>query len=250
MLKTRIIPILLLRGNSIVKSVNFSEHRMIGDVVSAVKIFAQRMADEMVILDIDARAKGTMDYELLARLAKDCNYPLSIGGGIDSLDKADRVFRSGADKLVLNTVLYSNLGLVEEIAHKYGAQAVVASIDVAKRGSDYQVFSNGGAQLEKVVLNEFLPALESSGCGEVLINSIDLDGKMGGMDYDLIKLVSQSCSIPVVAAGGAGDKHHFVLAVESGASAVAAGSIFHWVGESLYTIRQHLEEHKIPVRRL
>ena len=100
------------------------------------------------------------------------------------------------------------------------------------------------------MLKEFLPLLESSGCGEILINSIDLDGTMEGMDYELINLASLSCKIPIVAAGGAGDKHHFVMAVESGASAVAAGSIFHWVGESLYTIRQHLDEHNIPVRRV
>ena len=250
MLKIRVIPILLLRGSSIVKSVNFSEYRMVGDAVSAVKIFSQRMADEMVILDIDAREKGTIDYDLLARLAKDCNYPLSIGGGIDTLAKADRVFRSGADKIVLNTALFSDLGLLQEISYKYGAQAVVASIDVVREQSGYQILSSGGTKPEKTVLTEFLPLLERNGCGEVLINSIDLDGTMEGMDYELITLVSQSCSIPIVAAGGAGDKHHFVLAVESGASAVAAGSIFHWVGESLYTIRQHLDQHHIPVRRL
>ncbi|MDH5325764.1 MAG: imidazole glycerol phosphate synthase cyclase subunit [Gammaproteobacteria bacterium] len=248
MLKIRIIPILLVRGSSIVKTVQFDDARMVGDSITNVKVFSSRMADEMVIVDIDAYKSGRINEDLIKRLAAQCVMPLSVGGGVRSVEDADRLFRSGADKVVINSAFYSDPSLIEKVSKKYGRQAVVFSLDVKKENSVYYAASQSANIVHDVGAVETAQKVVSMGVGEILLNSVDNDGKMNGYDLGLIKSVSQSVDVPIVAAGGCGSKEDCVKAINSGATAIAAGSIFYWIGESIITIKKHMSEQGLPMR--
>lgn len=247
MIKTRIIPILLLKGNSVVKTVMFKEPRIVGDAVTNVKVFSSRLADEMVIVDIEATKRGTINQSLIQRLASFCIMPLTLGGGIKNLSDADMLFRSGADKVAVNSEYYTTPHLLSEIADKFGSQSVVFSLDVKKVNNEYKAASHSGQRLHGDVLKAAVEAVEH-GAGEIILNSIDNDGTMNGFDLELIKLVSEEVSVPIVVAGGCGDKKHCVDAVKEGGAAIAAGSIFYWVGESIITIKEFMSENGIAVR--
>ena len=247
MIKTRIIPILLLKGSSIVKTVNFKEPRMVGDAITNVKVFSSRLADEMAIVDIEATRRGRINHQLIQRLASLCVMPLSIGGGISSLNDAEMLFKSGADKVVINSAFYSEPDLLSKVADKYGAQSVVFSLDVKKVDSSYIAVSHSGIKFHNEAIEAALEAV-NSGAGEIILNSIDQDGTMGGFDLELINAITSEIKVPVIAAGGCGNKADFVSAVDSGAAAVAAGSIFYWVGESIITIKEFMSKNGIEVR--
>ena len=233
MLKTRVIPILLLKGNSVVKTVRFNEPRMVGDAITNVKVFSSRMADEMVIVDIEATNKKRINEALITRLAAACVMPLTIGGGIRTIGDAEDIFRCGADKVVVNSHFYTRPGLLGEIADKFGSQAVVFSLDAKVVDGKYRAVSYRGTKLENHSAIEAVQKSVDQGAGEILLNSVDLDGVMQGYDRKLIESISKSIDVPVIAAGGCGSKEDCVAAVESGASAVAAGSIFFFIGDSV-----------------
>ena len=247
MLKVRIIPILLLRGNSIVKSVKFDEHRMIGDAVTAVKVFSARKADELIVLDIDAQSKQP-DFSLIRRLSRHSFLPLTIGGGIKNLDMADNLFRFGADKVTLNSLFFNDIKTVKKIVKRFGAQAVTLSLDFKKKDNKYVAYFDGGKQESGLGLDEIFERIKDSGVGELLLNSIDEDGVMNGYDLQLLKIFRERIDIPIIIAGGCGNKDHMYEAVNSGADAISAGSIFHWVGESIISLKKDLDLKNIPVR--
>ena len=248
MLKTRIIPILLLKGNSVVKTVGFKDPRVVGDAISNVKVFSNRMADEMVIVDIEATEKGRINEGLIKRLSASCNMPLSIGGGVKTIGDADTVFCSGADKIVINSEFYFNPNLLTQIANKYGVQSVVFSLDVKKIDGRYMSVSHSGSKIHDITALEAACNAAQLGAGEIILNSINLDGTMKGYDLELVQLISDSVDIPVVVAGGCGKKEDCVSVVNAGASAVAAGSIFYWIGESIVTIKRYMDNNGISVR--
>ena len=251
MLKVRIIPLLLLKGASLVKSVRFDEHRIVGDAVSAIKVFSKRFADEMVILDLDARERGYLNCDLLERITTFCNMPLAIGGGINSVEKADAAFRAGADKIVVNTVFFERPQIVETLAKLYGSQSVCLSLDVKGVGRTYKVFSKNGTSLEgSVCLENALGKAEAMGVGEVLVNDINRDGVMSGLDLSLVKLCRSNTSLPLISAGGIGSKNDFLDGFDQGADALCAGSVFHWVGESVLGVKGFLAERGVPVRTI
>jgi cyclase len=250
MLKTRIIPILLLKGNSVVKTVRFQDARMVGDAITNVKVFSSRMADEMVIVDIEATAKGRINEGFIKRLAKQCVMPLAIGGGVIDLKGADTLFLSGADKVVINSAFYQDPDLLSAIAGKYGSQAVVFSLDVRQRDGDYAAVSHCGTVEQPLTAMDAVKRAVDCGAGEIILNSIDRDGTMAGYDLDLVAMLTEAVDVPVVAAGGCGKKEDCVAVVENGAAAVAAGSIFYWVGESIITLKQHMHDSGIEVRML
>ena len=249
MLKTRIIPILLLKGSSVVKTVNFAEPRMVGDAITNVKVFSNRMADEMMIVDIEATARGSINDALIRRLARQCVMPLTVGGGVNSLADAEVLFRSGADKVVINSAFYQAPELLTQVADKFGRQAVVFSLDVRKTEEGYRAVSHSGEKLQGLALDVAQQAVER-GAGEIVLNSVDGDGLMQGYDLELVSLIGQAVDVPVVAAGGCGRKEDCVSVVEAGASAAAAGSIFYWVGESIITLKEHMSNNNIEVRLL
>jgi imidazole glycerol-phosphate synthase subunit HisF len=250
MLKKRIIPCLLLEDNNLIKSVRFSEHRMIGDPITCAKVFNERNADELIFLDILATHKfHDPDYELIAEIAKQCFMPLSIGGGISQIDQVERLFKIGADKIVLNSIMYSDPGLIKHISSKQGSQAIVASIDVLKEGGEYICYSHGGKMRQSISLIKMVQLVQDYGAGEIIINSINNDGTMNGFDQDLIKLVCSYSSIPIIVSGGCGQLEDIYQAFKNGADAISAGSIFHFVGESVISIKEYLKEKGIAVRQ-
>ena len=234
MRRARIIPCLLLRGHGLVKTRQFRDSVYIGDPINAARIFSEKEADELAILDIDAsRESREPDYDLIAEIAGECFMPIAYGGGIRSLDQVRRLIRSGVEKVVINSAATESLDVIAHCARVFGSQAIVGGID-AKRTlfGGYKVYSRSGTTQTKLRVADHAKALVSAGVGELFINSIDNDGMMSGFDIELIKAVTSQVTVPVIASGGAGNVEHLRAAVlEGGASAVAAGSLFVFHGK-------------------
>jgi cyclase len=250
MLKIRIIPCLLFKERTIVKSVNFTNFRMIGDPTTCARVFNERNADEMIFLDIMAsKDNKEPNFKVIEEIASECFMPLTIGGGIRTMDHVDNLFKIGADKVSLNTAAVKKPELIKEIVKKYGSQAVVISIDAKKINGVYKVFISGGTEETDYTPIELAKKVESFGAGEILLNSIDRDGSMRGYDIDLIKQVSSAVNIPLIVSGGCGKLQDFIDAVKlGGADAVSAASIFYFVGESMITIKEYMNKKGLNVR--
>lgn len=226
--RVRIIPVLLLNKGGLYKTVNFKNARYIGDPINSVKIFNEKEADELLLLDYTASVeKRGPDYAKIAEIAGEAFMPMAYGGGIKTLDDAKKVFDSGYEKIVLNSVLFDDLSLVEKVGAIYGAQAVVGCMDVKKTlfGSP-KIFAYSGSKKTGFSPLEWSKRLEENGVGEIIINSIDNDGTWSGYALDVISEISHNVKVPVIACGGAGSAEDFKAAVFAGASAVAAGSMF------------------------
>tara|TARA_X000000950_G_scaffold154481_1_gene189499 strand:- start:1282 stop:2037 length:756 start_codon:yes stop_codon:yes gene_type:complete len=249
MLKTRVIPLIQISGNSAVKTINFKNYRVVGDVVSTIKIFSKRMADEMIIVDIEASKTKKINFKFLKKLSKECIMPLSLGGGICSLDDISKMFDSGADKVVVNSLFHDNIKLLDKAVKKFGSQAVILSIDLYEENGKLKMFSNSKNKKEKLFCFEkSLTEITNTGVGEVLLNCVDNDGVMRGYNNKLIKEISTKINIPIIAAGGCGKSEDCVEAIHSGAKAVAAGSLFYWVGESIISLKNTMKQSGINVR--
>ena len=234
MILTRLIPCLLLRGNGLVKTKKFKDSVYVGDPINAVRIFSEKEADELVILDIDAtRERREPNYELIAEIAGECFMPVAYGGGISTLAQARKLIRCGIEKVVINSASVETTGFIREIADVFGSQAVVGSVDAKKTlFGGHRVFVKSGTIDTKLKPEDHAAALVQAGVGEIFLNSIDSDGQMQGYDIELIKKVSAKVNVPVVACGGAGTLDHMRMAMsQGGASAVAAGSMFVFYGK-------------------
>lgn len=229
MLKTRVIPCLLLKGNGLVKTIQFKNPTYIGDPINAVKIFNDKEVNELVFLDITASLeKRGPNFKLLSEIATECFMPLGYGGGISNLEEIEKLFHIGMEKVILNTALFPNTELLAKAVQTFGSQSIVVSIDVKKNwlSRKQTVYTLSGKQNTSFSPVEYAKRIEAAGAGEIIINSIDLDGTMVGYDYPLIEHVSNAVKIPVVALGGAGSIEDLGKAKRAGASAVAAGSLF------------------------
>lgn len=228
MTRVRIIPVLLLSKGGLYKTVKFKNGQYVGDPINTVKIFNEKEADELVLLDYTASSEGRQpDYKKISEIAGEAFMPMAYGGGIKTFDDAKRVFDGGFEKVVLNSVLNRKLSLVGEIGSVYGAQAVVCSMDVKKNlFGKYKVYTHSGSNGTGHGAVDWAKQLESNGAGEIFLNAIEKDGTWDGYDYELISQVAHAVKIPVVACGGAANTDDFKKAVEAGASAVAAGSMF------------------------
>lgn len=228
--RKRIIPVLLLHQGGVVKSKKFKDYTYVGDPINAVRIFNDKEVDEIVILDIDASKKGQMpNYAMIADISSEAFMPLAYGGGITTLEQTEKLFYSGIEKIILNTVLHNEGGLklVNNISKQYGNQSVIASIDVKESiFGKKQVFTHFNGKTIKLSLMEFSKECEVAGAGELLLNSVSRDGLYTGYDLDILQQVAEIVSIPVIICGGARAKQDFVQAEEKGASAMAAGSMF------------------------
>ncbi|WP_421941593.1 AglZ/HisF2 family acetamidino modification protein [Pedobacter sp.] len=228
MLRTRIIPCLQLIDESLVKTVKFGNQGYIGDPINTVRIFNELEVDELCFLDIRATIEGREpNFKILKEIADECFMPLAYGGGISKAAVAQQILAMGFEKVVLNTAAYSDKDLVKKIAEHSGNQSVIGSIDVKKNfWGKYQVFINDGTKKVDIDVVAWAQELEALGAGELLITSMDKDGTWSGYDNDLIKLVSGSVRVPVIANGGAGNVSHIGEVVKNaGASAVAVGSM-------------------------
>lgn len=229
MLLPRVIPCLLLKGQGLVKGVGFKNHRYIGDPINAVQLFNTMQVDELLFLDILAtQEKRTVDLELIQKIADQCLMPFGVGGGIQNGAQIRDILRAGAEKVCLNTYALENPDLIKEASQTFGRQSIVVSIDVKKNLlGNYHVFTRCGTTLFSKDLQQTIRLIEEQGAGEILLNSIDRDGTMGGYDLNVLKEVSAMATIPVIASGGAGSMKDLQEGIQIGhASAVAAGSLF------------------------
>ncbi len=229
MLTIRIIPCLTFKENGLIKTVKFKDPTYVGDPINAIKIFNEKEVDELVFLDITATAeKKGPNFKLLKEIASECFMPLGYGGGITTLQEIEQLFSIGIEKIIINSAAHSNSELLTQASKIFGSQSIVASIDVKKSWLTKKptVYTHSGKNDTKLSPSHYAKKMEDAGAGEIIINSIDLDGTMLGYDLDLIKSVSEKVSIPVVALGGAGSLKDFRSAMQAGASAVAASSFF------------------------
>lgn len=225
----RIIPVLLLKGKGLVKTVKFKDPKYIGDPINAVKIFNDLKADELIFLDITASKENrTISFDLVKDIGDEAFMPFGVGGGIKNITQIEQLFKAGAEKVIINTSAVSDPELMVEASKVFGSQSIVVSLDVKKSFfGKYECWIKDGAVNSKMQPVELAKKAEDSGAGELIINSIDLDGLMGGYNIDLIRSVVDSVSIPVVACGGAGSLSHFKDGYFDGkAHALAAGSLF------------------------
>tara|TARA_S200000501_G_scaffold376975_2_gene433713 strand:+ start:371 stop:1135 length:765 start_codon:yes stop_codon:yes gene_type:complete len=233
MYRPRVIPILLLKGLGLVKSIKFKDYRYIGDPINAVKIFNDLKADELLFLDILAsKEKRSISLDFVRNVGDEANMPFAVGGGIKTIQDIKEIINAGAEKVVINTYAIENPNFIKQAADIFGSSTIVVSIDVKKMFlGKKQVYKFGGSKSTGLDPISYAKIMEEKGAGEIIINSIDKDGQMQGYDLKLVKDVSKAVKIPVVAAGGAGNINDLKKAVEeSYASAVAAGSMFVYHG--------------------
>lgn len=233
MFRPRIIPVLLLKNLALVKSIQFKNHKYIGDPINAVRIFNDLKADELVFLDIEASKENRLvSLEFVKNVGEEANMPFAVGGGIRSIEDIRTIISAGAEKVIINTHAAENPDFIKEASDIFGSSTIVVCIDVKKkflRGERTWVLS--GSRSTDYTPLEFAELMEKNGAGEIIIQSIEKDGMMEGYDIDLIKSISTAVSIPVVALGGAGDLGDLDKAYKNGyANGLAAGSIFVYQG--------------------
>lgn len=228
MLRTRIIPCLLLKDESLVKTIKFKEYNYIGDPINTVRIFNELEVDELMFLDIFASKENrTINFKILQDIANECFMPLSYGGNIKSLEDAKKIIGIGFEKVVINSNAFNNLKLIEEIAKYFGNQSVVGSIDVKHSfWSGIKVYSHHGKKQQNVNVVEWAKQLENAGAGELLITSIDKEGSWEGYNIELLKSITDNVQIPVIANGGCGKTEDIGIAItQANVSACAVGSM-------------------------
>jgi cyclase len=251
MLKVRIIPCLDVQAGRVVKGVNFVGLVDAGDPVEQARIYDRAGADELTFLDIGASHENreTM-YDVVARTAEQCFMPLTVGGGVRSVDDVRRLLLAGADQVSINTAAVARPELVSEAAEKVGSQAVVVAIDARRSGPGrFEVFTHGGRRATGLDAVEWAREMTRRGAGEILLTSMDRDGTRQGFDCDLTRAVSDAVRVPVIASGGVGALDHFVAGVLEGrASALLAASVFHFGLFSIAEVKAHMAAAGIPVR--
>lgn len=250
MLKVRVIPQLLIQDGLLKKPVQFRNPRTVANPISIVRVFESRQVDELILVDRGLTVdEEDVDPDLVRDIAEELFVPFAFGGGIRSIDAMRRIVQAGAEKIVINTAAVEIPELITAGARKFGSQCIVVSIDALERDGWYEVHIRSGQAATGLDAVEWARRIQDLGAGEILINSISHEGMMQGYDLDLIRAVSTAVSIPVVAAGGAGRPEDFVPAVvEGGASAVAAGSIYHYTKYTPNMIKGVLNKAGVPVR--
>ncbi len=230
MLKRRIIPIQLLLNGRLVKSRCFENWRDVGDPVKSSAVYNSQYADELIFLNINRdHTSINLLGELMNKVSEECFMPLAVGGGIRSFDDAAYLIENGADKVVINSIAYSNLKLISHIADRFGTQAVVVAIDAKRNGNYHVAMSASATHFESVTLEEHIHSCETAGAGEFLIQSIDQDGTMNGFDIALLRLACSVASVPVIGCGGSGHYNHLKEAfLETEVSGLACGSLFNF----------------------
>jgi cyclase len=235
MLYPRIIPCLLVHNKGLVKTTKFKEPKYVGDPINAVKIFNEKEVDEIIVVDIDASSKGKEpDYKLIEKLAIECRMPLCYGGGIKTLEQAQRIFSLGVEKIAISSLAIENPSIITNMANRVGNQSVVVVLDVKKKtlSNKYEIYIHNGKKntgLDPIII---ATQLQNIGAGEIVINSIDKDGLMNGFDLDLINKIRDVITIPLTVLGGAGSLDDLGTVIqEHGIIGVAAGSLFVFKGK-------------------
>ncbi|MDY6836314.1 MAG: AglZ/HisF2 family acetamidino modification protein [Chloroflexota bacterium] len=236
MLKARVIPSLLIKSGKLVKTTQFKDAIYIGDPVNAARIFNQKQVPELILLDINAtKDNHPIFIDIVSRVSDECFMPLTSGGGIKTIEDIRQLLNSGAEKVSINTQAVENPSLIAEASSTFGSQSIVVSIDVKKtRQGRYEVYTHDGTKKTGIDPVALAIKMEEMGAGEILLNSIDRDGTRQGYDIELVKKVSDSVGIPLIASGGAGSIEDFSTVIHKGhASAATAGSLFVFHGKRL-----------------
>ena len=250
-LKRRIIPVMLLEDGRLTKTISFGPGRDVGDPVKSAKVYSDQYADELVFLNISREHRGIAPLvDLLERVSEVCFMPLTLGGGITTLQDAKTLIQGGADKVVVNSAAYANPALLTEIAESFGNQALMVSIDCRRvADGEWQCFSHCGRQQQGVPMYEHLQQVIAAGAGEILIQSIDQDGRMQGFDIALLAAVAQRVAIPVIGCGGAGHYEHLRDAfLGANVDALAMGSLFNFTDSNPIRAKAFLSNYSLQFK--
>ena len=253
-LAIRIIPCLDVENKRVVKGVNFQNLKDAGDPVELASIYSQNGADELTFLDISASKNNEKTIlEVVRQTAENVFIPLTVGGGIRSVEDVDQLLRAGADKVSINTSAITNPNLINQIANKFGSQVLVISIDAKRSNKSYaksgfEVTTHGGTKSAELDAFSWIKESMDRGCGEILLNSMDKDGTKDGFDLELIEKVKQIAKVPIIASGGAGKVEDFVSAAKSGADALLAASVFHFGEVRISDVKKNLKKNGFEVR--
>ena len=251
MLKNRIIPCLDVKNGRVVKGINFVELKDAGDPVEQAKIYSDSGADEICFLDITASNENRETiYEVVKKTSKNCFVPLTVGGGVRSIEDINKLLNCGADKVSINTAAVQNHNLIKEAARRFGSQCIVVAIDAKKTDENkWSVFTHGGREQTDIDAIEYAKISESNGAGEILLTSMGKDGTQSGYDIELTSKITKAINIPVIASGGVGNLDHLKDGiVKGGASAVLAASIFHFGTFSIKEAKEYLKSKNVSVR--
>jgi len=252
-LAVRVIPCLDVAGGRVVKGINFRDLRDAGDPVELAKVYDAEGADELTFLDISASHEGrATTMEIVSATAEQVFIPLTVGGGVSSVEDVDRLLRAGADKVAVNTAAIHRPQLVAEVADRFGNQVLVLSVDARRApgtASGFEVTTHGGRKSAGLDAVDWAVRAAELGAGEILLNAMDADGTQDGFDLELIAAVRREVSIPVIASGGAGRPEHFPPAVDAGADAVLAATVFHFGTLRIADVKAALAAAGHPVRR-
>ena len=251
MLKNRIIPCLDVKDGRVVKGINFVDLVDAGDPVEQASVYNKNGADEICFLDITASSdKRDILLDTVKKTAECCFVPLTVGGGVRSIQDIRKLLLAGADKVSINTAAIKNPELIKESSNKFGSQCIVVAIDAKKTAENkWTVFTHGGREATELDAVEFAKLAEKNGAGEILLTSMDRDGTKNGYDIELTKKISSSLNIPVIASGGVGNLQHLKDGIlDGGASAVLAASIFHFGEYSIQEAKEYLKKENVPVR--
>jgi len=253
MLSRRIIPCLDVTKGRVVKGVKFQELRDAGDPVECAKAYDAQGADELVFLDITASSDGRdIMHDVVARTAEQCFMPLTVGGGLRSVEDIEAMLKSGADKVSLNTAAIKSPQLIADSSRRFGNQCIVVAIDAKREpdGKSWRVYTHGGRNPTELDAVKWAMQAVSLGAGEILLTSMDCDGTQTGYDVALTRAISDAVSVPVIASGGAGKMEHFAEVLDAGhASAVLAASLFHFGTFTIPQVKDYLSAHGVPVRK-
>ena len=250
MLKIRIIPCLDVKNGRVVKGINFLNLKDAGDPIEQAKYYSENGADEICFLDISAslEKRKTM-IDIVAKTAEKVFIPLTVGGGINSLEDIRNLLKAGADKVSINTAAILNEKLIAEASQRFGSQCIVGAVDAKKQNDNWIVFSHGGTKKTDIDAIEWMEKLQKLGAGEILLTSMDKDGTKSGFDLELLKITTKKLTIPVIASGGVGSLQDFKDGViVGGASALLAASVFHYNEYSISDVKEYLKNENIEVR--
>ena len=251
MLKSRIIPCLDVKDGRVVKGINFVGLKDAGDPVEQAKIYSESGADEICFLDITASNENRDTIiDIVSKTSEECFVPLTVGGGVKSIKNITDLLLAGADKVSINTAAVKDINFVKESSKRFGSQCIVVAIDAKKVSENkWEIFTHGGRNKTGIDAIKFAKQVEQNGTGEILLTSMDKDGKKSGYDVELLKAITQSINIPVIASGGAGNLDHFYDGIiNGGASAVLAASIFHYGEYKINEVKEYLNSKNVSVR--
>ena len=250
MLKTRIIPCLDVKDGRVVKGINFVNLIDAGDPVEQASYYSGAGADEICFLDISASLeKRKTIISIVAKTAEKVFIPMTVGGGINSINDIHSLLKAGADKVSINTAAILNKNLIKDASDRFGSQCIVVAVDAKKHNNDWLVYSHGGTKNTEINALSWLEDLEKLGAGEILLTSMDRDGTKNGFDLELLKKSTDILKIPIIASGGVGKLEHFKDGVlKGGASALLAASVFHFNEFSIEEVKMFLKQKNIPVR--